>query len=254
MILTVHIDNRIISLAGYEEEQQSFFTSLGTDPLCTADQYAANILNVLRFHGADTDAFSGAVISSVVPSLTYTVRRAVELITGSCALIVGAGIKTGLNLRLDSAGTVGADFICCAVGALAEFAPPLVIINLAGAATFTAIDAQGVLIGRSILPGVESALEHLCHSAAQLPDVSFDPRAALVGRSTADAIRSGALYGAVSMVEGMLTRYARELGGQTTAVITGEIAPVIAAQCAQTLHCRPQLLHDGLQRLYQKNR
>ncbi len=254
MVLTVHIDNRILSLAAYDGEKQAVYTSIGTDPLATADQLAAAMHAVLSFRGIDTDAIEGAVISSVVPSLTRTAQCAAGQLAAGKVLVVGAGMRTGLNLRVDSAGTVGSDFIATAIGALHEFAPPLIVINLAGATTFSAIDKDGVLVGRSILPGVESALEHLCQSSAQLPLVSFDAHAPLIGRGTVDAIKSGALYGAISMLDGMTARYIAELGESASVAATGEIAGVLAPLCSHTVLYRPRLLHDGLRLLYQKNR
>ncbi len=255
MILTVHIDNRVITLAVYDGEKQRVSTSVGTDLCGTSDQYAAVLYAVLGFSGIDTDTLEGAVISSVVPSLTPVLRRAVERLCGHAPLVVGAGIKTGLNLRLDSVGTVGSDFICNAVAALQEFKPPLVVIHLTNATTFAAIDDKGVFIGRSILPGVESSLEHLCKSSAQLPDVSFDTDAALLGKNTADAIRSGILYSSLCLLEGMFNRYQQALGGQAQGIVTGtELAQILCERCAEPLLYRPQLLHDGLRLLYAKNR
>ncbi|MEM1484696.1 type III pantothenate kinase [Oscillospiraceae bacterium PP1C4] len=254
MILTIHVGNRTIWLGGYDGQDCAVSTSIGADPYATCDQYAATIRSVLAFRQADTDAIDGAVISSVVPALTRTMQNAARQLTNGKVLTVGAGMKTGLNLRLDNTVTVGSDFICNAVAALGEFKPPLAVISMTDVTTFTAIDAQGVMIGRSILPGVESALEHLCESSAQLPDVSFDLHADLIGRSTADAIKAGALHGAISMIEGMLERYIQSLGTHTTAVATGELAKVLVPLCRQEIHYRPQLLHDGLRMLYQKNK
>ena len=143
MILTVHIDNRVISLGCYEKAELLVSSSIAVNPLGTADQYAAEIQQVLRFRGIDTDAIDGAVISSVVPALTGRLKQAADhLINGGKTLTVGAGIKTGLDIRWDSAASVGSDFICNAVAALREFTPPLVVIHFAGATTFTAIDTQ----------------------------------------------------------------------------------------------------------------
>ncbi len=256
MILTVHIDNRVISLGCYEKAELLVSSSIAVNPLGTADQYAAEIQQVLRFRGIDTDAIDGAVISSVVPALTSRLKQAADhLINGGKTLTVGAGIKTGLDIRWDSAASVGSDFICNAVAALREFTPPLVVIHFAGATTFTAIDTHGALVGKSILPGVEESMAHLCQSAAQLPEVSFAAKAPLFGRSTADAIRSGVLYGTTSAVEGMVSRYTEMLGGSVTTVATGgEVARAVVSLCGDGILFRPNLLHDGLYLLYEKNR
>ncbi len=254
MVLTIHIDNREISLGVYEGGNQQASSSIGTDLCGTSDQYAAAMQGVLAFHGIQTAYLDGAALSSVVPALTHTLKKAAQRLCGKTPLVVEAGIKTGLNLRLDNLGTVGSDFICNAAAALKRFQPPFVLIQLAGATTFTAIDASGALIGRSILPGVESSLEHLCKSSAQLPDVSFDPKAMLLGRGTGDAIRSGILYGTISMLEGMLARYRGVLGEQAKAIVTGgSLAKTVCRCWSEEAVYQSHLLHQGLYLLYLKN-
>lgn len=254
MILTVHVDNSNITLAVQEQEQARIFMSIASDRHATADQFAASMAWVCHLNQVQPDQAQGAILSSVVPMLTPVVLAALHKLLTCEVLVVGPGMKTGLNIRLDHVSTVGADFICNAVGALKEFTPPLVVISMTGATTFMALDEQGCLIGRSILPGVESSLEHLCDTSAQLPSVCFEEDCRLMGKSTAEGIKSGVLYGAVSMVEGMLQRYAQELGGKVTAVATGEIAQPILKLCRAEILYRPSLLHDGLRHLWNKNR
>lgn len=251
--LTLHIDNRAISLAVYEGRRALAFTDMGTDPRMTADQYAACIRQLLELRRADTDPLEGAVISSVVPPLTPVLQRAVAQLTSGPVRLVGPGVKTGLDIRLDRAAAVGTDFICCCVAALDEFAPPLVVVSLEGAVTFAAVDQSGALVGRSILPGVEDSLHALRQSAAQLPEVSFDPGARLLGKSTAEGMRSGILYGTACTLEGMCRRYREALGGRAVVVATGSLAEPLAALCAEPMQLRPRLLHDGLCLLYHKN-
>lgn len=253
MILTVHIDNLTIRLAVSGGEQPAAPASLKADLTATVDEYAVAIQSVLRLRGADLAQVEGAIVSSVVPPLTSVLREALGLLVRGRVLVVGAGIKTGLNIRLDNIGAVGSDFICNAVAALEEFAPPLVVIGMSGATTFSALDREGRLIGRSILPGVEGSLEELCRNSAQLPTVAFAPKCRLMGSATVEAVQSGILHGSAAMVEGMLERYEAELGGEVTAVATGDIAPPILALCSRTIHFRPNLLQDGLRLLYYKN-
>lgn len=254
MILTLHIDNRIISLACYEGMHQAAFASIGTESGSTAQEYAVRICQVLRFAGADTDALEGAVISSVVPQLSHTLAQSAQLLCGCAPLRVGAGIRTGLNLRVENAAAVGSDFIATAVAALEEFQPPLIIIHLAGAVTFTAIDEAGVLTGRSILPGIESSLEHLCQASAQLPQVDFVPQPPLIAKGTADAMRSGIFYGSLAAIEGMCLRYQEQLGREAPILITGSLAETICRYARVPMACREHLLHDGLALIYAKNR
>lgn len=252
MVLTVHIDNRSIGLRLFSKERPLTRASVATDPDATADQLAVTLGAVLRLHSVPAEEVEGVIISSVVPSASAPAKKAFGLLFGKEALMVGAGIKTGLNIRLDNIASVGSDFICNAVGALLEFRPPLVIMNMAGATTFCAIDGAGALVGRSILPGVEASLRSLCETSAQLPEVSFEPDCRLLGKGTADAVRSGILYGTVAMAEGMLERYEKAIG-PAALVATGDIAGEILPLCRKPYAFRPDLLHEGLYALYRKN-
>ena len=256
MTLTVHLDNQLISMVIFDGTDPVAASSLAANPAVTADQYAASMAEVVRLRGASLSHVTEAICSSVVPSLTHTIQAALELLLPGVPLVmVGPGIKTGLNMRLENVPSVGADFVCTAAAALEEFAPPLVVISLTDAATtFLAIDREGCLVGRSIVPGVEGSLANLCRQAAQLPSVAFQPRCRLLGKGTADAIRSGILYGSAAMIDGMVDRYEEALGGQVTAVATGSLAPEILAQCRRSVQIRPLLVHQGLEILCRKNR
>ena len=253
MLLSVHVDNSTITIALHENKQVRTYMSIASDRHATADQLAANLAWVCHLNKVQLDQLRGAILSSVVPMLTPTVTAALQKLIQCDVMTVGPGVKTGLNMRLDHVSTVGADFVCNAVGALQEFTPPIVVISMTGATTFMALDEQGCLIGRSILPGVESSLEHLCNTAAQLPLVSIEENCKLMGKSTAEGIKSGVLYGTISMVEGMLKRYVEELGGQAVTVATGNIARVICSQCCEPISYRPYLLHEGLRQIWIKN-
>lgn len=256
MTLTVHLDNQLISMVIFDGTDPVAASTLAANPAVTADQYAASMAAVLRLRGDWLPQVTESICSSVVPSLTQPIRDALELLLpGKPLLMVGPGIKTGLNMRLENVPSVGADFVCTAAAALEEFAPPMVVISLTDAATtFLAIDREGCLVGRSIVPGVEGSLENLCRQAAQLPSVAFQPRCRLLGKGTADAIRSGILYGSAAMIDGMLDRYEEALGGQVTAVATGPLAPEILRQCRRQIQVRPLLVHEGLRILCRKNR
>ena len=256
MTLTVHLDNQLLSLVLFDGNDPVVSSSLAADQAFTPDQCAASIQGVLCLRGADLSQVTEGIFGSVVPPLTHSLRQALELLLpGRPLLAVGPGIKTGLNMRLENVPAVGADFVCTAAAALAEFSPPLVVLSLADAATtFLAIDREGCLVGRSIVPGVESSLANLHHTAAQLPAVAFEPRCRLLGRGTADAIRSGILYGSAAMIDGMLDRYQEALGGGATVVATGRLAPAVLAQCRHPAQVRPLLVHEGLRLLCQRNR
>lgn len=253
MLLTIHIDNRNILLGCYENGKLAATASLGTDLTSTADQYAVLIRQVLSLYQNDTDTFSGAAISSVVPALTHTMVTAAHHLTQGKVLLIGPGIKTGVNLQLESAGTVGSDFICNAAAALDAFHAPLIVLHMANAITFSGINENRVLCARSILPGMLSSLAYLCESSAQLPDISLDLRAKPMGKSTVDAMQSGILYGTVSMVSGMLSHYYDVFSDDAIVVATGKEARNILPLCGHNIIYREHLLLDGLRILYEKN-
>lgn len=253
-VLTLHIDNHDISLGVYAGDALVAWASMEANPRGTVDQYAAALLQLLQLRRVDIDSLEGAVISSVSPRLTPVLHQAAQQLVDGPILLVGAGVKTGLDIRLDRASSVGTDFICNCVAALAEFAPPLVVVSMESTITFAAVDENGTLIGRSILPGIEDSLDALRQNAAQLPQVSFEPEARLLGKGTAESVRSGVLHGTASMLEGMCRRYRQALGGTATLVTTGWAAQQVAGLCAEPLEYRPRLLHDGLRILYHKNR
>ena len=157
-------------------------------------------------------------------------------------------------MQLDNVSAVGGDFICCCIGALQDIAPPLVVANLGLVSTFSALDAKGAFVGRSILPGIFACRDSLHQSAAQLPAVALEEGdVPLLGRSTGEAIRSGLLYGQGALLDGLAQRYQQQLGEETQWVLTGSHAPLALPYCSKAWQYRPHLALEGLARLYERN-
>ena len=218
---------------------------LATDALKTSDQYCMDLKNLLSLYEIERASVTGVIISSVVPPVLNSVRTAVMKLTGKKPLVVGPGIKTGLNILLDNPASVGSDLVVGAVAALHEYEPPLIMIDMGTATTIAVVDKNGAYIGGSICTGVKVATEALAGRAAQLPGISLDMPKKAIGRNTIDAMRSGIMLGNACMIDGMIERIEEELGQKATVVATGGIARFILPDVPPQDHLRPQPAAQG---------
>jgi len=189
----------------------------------------------------------------VVPPVFNSVRTGIMKVIGKAPLVVGPGIKTGLNIKTDSPSEVGADRIVIAVAALAEYKPPLILMDMGTATTIEVVDKDSAYLGGCIIPGVRISLEALTSRAAQLPGIRLDKPKRVIGRNTVDCMRSGIMYGTASMVDGMLDRLEEELGYSATVLATGGMAQFIVPLCKREIHLEKDLLLKGLNIIYKKN-
>lgn len=256
MVFTVDVGNTNIVLGAFDEQDNLLFTSrITTDHSKTADQYAITFKDIFLLYDIDKSGFKGAIISSVVPSLIPVLKEAVLRLMGIHALVVGPGIKTGLNIRLENPAILGADLVCGAVGALAKYQPPMIIFDFGTATTISAIDKNGAFLGGSIIPGVNVSLKALSNSAALLQDISSGGNVSVIGTNTPDSMRSGSILGNASMMDGMIARYREILGENAICIATGGLAPTIVKYCkTDGIILDNGLLMDGLYTIYQKNR
>ena len=245
MLLLIDIGNTNIVVGCYENEKITQEARLATDALKTSDQYCMDLKNLLSLYEIERASVTGVIISSVVPPVLNSVRTAVMKLTGKKPLVVGPGIKTGLNILLDNPASVGSDLVVGAVAALHEYKPPLIMIDMGTATTIAVVDKNGAYIGGSICTGVKVATEALAGRAAQLPGIS---------RNTIDAMRSGIMLGNACMIDGMIERIEEELGQKATVVATGGIARFILPMCRRKIIYDRNLLLKGLVILYENNR
>ncbi len=255
MILTVNIGNTNISLSGYRSGTQEFSAKLYADPRCTASEYAVRITQILALYNVSVSGIQGAIIGSVVPTLTSRLREAIDLLCKVKTLTVGPGLKSGLKLRLDNPTQLGAELLCAAVAALAEGSAPLVIINADTAISMIAVNQNNELVGGAILPGPGLSLASLVKNTAQLPQIDLHgaPVPALLGTNSVASLHSGVILGTASLIDGMAARFCAELGADTTFYITGNLPTCIRTACATPLRYRESLISDGLYRIWQKN-
>ena len=255
MLLAVDVGNTTTSVGLFKPDRElCFLASLNTDSRKTADQICMDFMNLFALYGHAREEVTGAILCSVVPPLNFMMEKALAGLLGRPPMVVGPGIRTGLNIRLSVQAQMGADIVADAVAALERFAPPIVTIDMGTATTIGVITEGRTYEGGLLLPGVRVSLEALSHSAAQLPDISIQRPKALIGRTTEECMRSGIVYGTASMLDGILDRIRDEFPGRTvTAVATGGNAPVIVRYCRNEIVYDKYLLMNGLWTIYQKN-
>lgn len=253
MILTVDIGNTNVTLGGFEGDDLVFTARLATEPRHTADQYAVALDSVLRLKGVAPDRVTGAAVSSVVPTVGSAVTLALRALCGVDAVVIGPGVKTGLNIRIENPAQLGADLVAGCVGALGKYPMPCIIFDLGTATTAMVMDASGAMIGGVIAAGPAMTRDALATGTAQLPSVDLRAPARVIGANTVDCVQSGLIHGAAAMLDGMAARIEEELGQPATLVATGGLAERIVAHCKREFLLDDRLLLDGLLQIYKRN-
>ncbi len=253
MILTIDIGNTAITMGLFTPEGRlQFRGSLKTDKNKTRDQIAIDLLDMFHLYRSDLQGITRAVISSVVPPMTSAMAGAVEQLSGVRPMIVGPGVKTGMNILAEIHNQLGADIVASSVAAIQKYPQPIIVIDMGTATTFSYL-SESTYKGCVIIPGVRIAVEALSGRAAELPHISLEQPPSIFGRSTIDAMRSGVLYGNAAMIDGMIQRMEAEAKPVATVVMTGGNAEMIQPHCKRKILIDENLLLDGLYYLYQKN-
>ncbi|MBE6671497.1 MAG: type III pantothenate kinase [Ruminococcaceae bacterium] len=256
MILAINIGNTHISF-GLSDGATILepVMDIKTDRLRTHLEYASQMKQILELCGFDVASIDGAVISSVVPPMTHTVKKAVKSLTGLDALVVGAGVKSGIHILTDDPGTVASDLVATAVVAKEEYALPCVIVDMGTATTLTVVDEKGRFIGGSIMPGVNVSSNALSEGASLLPKIDLAEPKKAIGSATVDCMRSGLVYGYAGAVDGIIDRFADELGREpATIVTTGGVAEFVCSYSKRTIRHDKNMLLKGLCYIYNKNK
>ena len=254
MILTVDIGNSNIVLGGVQDDEIVFEARLRTDATKTSDEYCVDLKIILDVYKVSAESVEGAIISSVVPQVLNSVKTALMKLTGKTPLVVGPGLKTGLNIKIDNPSQTGADLVVGCVAALREHKPPMIVIDMGTATTIEVVEPENVYMGGVIFPGVMVSLDSLTSRAAQLPGISLDKPKNIIGKNTVDCMRSGMMYGTASMLDGVIDRIAEELGHSSTIIATGGMAQFITPLCKHEIILEKELLLKGLNVIYKKNK
>lgn len=254
MILAVDVGNTHIVLGCIENNEIVSTDRLETDELKTESEYAVLLKGIFEFNNIDPAGFEGAILSSVVPPINAVMKSAIKKVTGCDTMVVGSGIKTGLNILIDNPAATGGDLVAAAVSALSKYKTPLIVIDMGTATTFTALAGKADFLGGAIFPGLGISMSTLSSSTSQLPTVSFEAPPKCISTSTVDCMKSGAVYGSASLIDGMIDRMEAELGGKATVVATGGLSGLIIPYCKHEIHHEADLLLRGLAIIYNKNK
>ena len=256
MILTVDIGNTATTMGLYTPEGTLRFRgALKTDKNKTQDQLAIDLLDMFHLYQADIGEVTGGVISSVVPPMTHAMAGAIRQLSGVRPMIVGPGVKTGMNILAEVHNQLGADIVASSVAALQKYPQPIIVIDMGTATTISYISSRRSYEGGLMFPGVRLSLDALSDHTAQLPDISLQHPKSLIGKNTEDCMRSGIVYGTAGMLDGVIDRIREVLpqGETPTIVATGSNAPVIVRYCRNKVLYDKYLLMEGLWDIYQKN-
>ena len=254
MLLCIDIGNTNILIGGMRDDRIVFKARIATDRTRTSDQYGVEIKNMIEAFGGQLSEISDCIISSVVPPVFNSVRTGVMKIIGKQPMVVGPGLKTGLNIHVDVPSQVGSDRIVIAVAALAEYQAPLILIDMGTATTIEVVEPENVYLGGVIFPGVKVSLDALTSRAAQLTGISLDQPKQVIGKNTVDCMRSGTMFGNAAMIDGLVDRIEEELGHSSTLIATGGLAQFITPLCKREIILEKDLLLKGLNLIYKKNK
>ncbi len=254
MILAIDVGNTNIVMGCMEGGEIKSISRLATNRLKTDYEYAVDIKQILEFDRIDASNFEGTIISSVVPPITDTLNSAIKMLTGHNSIIVGAGIKTGVNIAIDNPAQLGSDLLVAAVAAINEYKPPLILLDMGTATTFTAIDGKANIRGGAIVPGVGISMDALVSGTSQLPKISIEAPRYCIGSNTIDSMKSGCVFATASMIDGMIDRISEELEGDVTVIATGGLAGKIIPYCRKKIIEDGDLLLKGLAIIYAKNK
>jgi len=253
MLLAIDIGNTNITLGGYKDDVLAFTARLATDSALTSDQYAISLRNILSLYGEASDEIEDCIISSVVPQVASSFAKAVSQLCEIVPLVIGPGVKTGLNIKIDNPAQLGADLVAGAVGAISKYTLPCIVIDMGTASTISVIDKNGCFLGGVIAAGVRLTLKALAENTAQLTSVHIEAPHSVIGSNTVDCMKSGLVYGTAAMLDGLLGRIEDELGCTAAVVATGGLAKEIIVHCDRTIMYDENLLLDGLREIYYKN-
>ncbi|MCI1304835.1 MAG: type III pantothenate kinase [Lachnospiraceae bacterium] len=253
MIFGIDIGNSNVMFGGIDDDGVIFREEIATDLNRTAIEYAIDFKTALEIFGIRTDSVEGSIISSVVPQITSIVKAAALKLTGKAAKVVGPGLKTGLNIRIDDPATLGSDLLVDSVAALSEHKAPLIIIDIGTATTLCVVNEKKQYIGGMVMPGLRTGLNSLVTNTSLLQQISLEPPKKVIGSNTIDAMKSGILYGHASMLDGMIDRAERELGKKCTIVATGIPAKKLIPFCRHDIVIDENLMLKGLRVIYRKN-
>jgi len=254
MLLAVDIGNTNITLGVWDKTRLVHTFRLASVSARTADEYAILLTQMQTRLGVPDGGIDGAIIASVVPSLSDTIVNAIRLAYAREPLLVGPGLKTGMPVLCENPREIGADRIVNAVAAYDRVRQAVIVVDFGTATTFDCVSNAGEYLGGVIIPGVVVSLDGLFARAARLSHVDLVEPARALGRNTAQALQSGVVFGNAALTDGLIRRLRSEMGCECRAIATGGLAPLVTKHAETIESYEPDLTLRGLQLLYERNR
>lgn len=254
MILGIDIGNSNVMFGGIDEHGVKFREVMATDLNRTEIEYAIDLKTALEIFGISPESLEGCIIASVVPQITGVLRSSIYKLTGIRAKVVGPGLRTGLDIRLDDPATLGSDLLVDSVAAVAENPVPIILVDVGTATTICVVNEKRQYVGGVVMTGVRTGLNSLVTNTSLLQQISLEPPKKLIGSNTIDAMKSGMIYGHAAMLDGMIDRIEEEMGVSCTLVATGFPADKIIPFCRHRIHIDEDLMLKGLKIIYEKNK
>lgn len=253
MLLVIDVGNTNIVLGIFKDQELVDHWRVSTDRLRTTDEYGVLIRHLFYLNGVNSEEIDAIIISSVVPPVMPTLERMCQRYFGLTPLVIGPGVKTGMDIKYDNPREVGADRIVNAVAAYEKFGGPVIIIDFGTATTFCAVDKKGTYLGGAICPGIRISTDALVQRTAKLPRIEVVQAEKVICRNTVESMQAGVFYGFVGQVDGIVTRMRRELGCKARVVATGGLAVIVAPATDAIDVVEPMLTLEGLKIIYDRN-
>ncbi|MCR3922643.1 MAG: type III pantothenate kinase [Firmicutes bacterium] len=253
MLLAVDVGNTNIVLGVYDGKKLKVSWRISTNRQQTGDEYGVVLKNLFLQAGIDDHQLRGVIVSSVVPPLMSALSEMSQRYFNCEPMVIGPGIKTGLNILMDNPREVGADRIVNAVAGYELYGGPLIIVDFGTATTFDAISARGDYLGGAIAPGIGISTEALFQKAAKLPRVELVTPPRVIGRNTIASMQAGIIYGFAGQVDGIVTRMSNEFLQKPQVIGTGGLATLISQESETMKTINPMLTLEGLRIIYARN-
>ncbi len=254
MLLTADVGNTNIKLGIYEGEALKFKLIFSTNNCKTSDEFAVELYTFCQIYGIDAKEIDSSIISSVVPKVTSPLKTAIETVTGVKSMVIGPGIKTGLDIKIDRPDTLGGDIVAGCVGASFKYDGPLIVIFMGTATAITYVDENGAYIGGAIAPGVGISLDALTSNGALLSSVDLKAPKKVISANTTDCIRSGIMFGTACMLDGIIDKFIEESKKDCTIIATGGFSQMMTDCCKHKIIVEDNLILEGLRLIHDKNK